>query len=144
MNTDVVRVLVVDDDAAIRGLLSMVLEEAGYEVLTAQDGGEALRYLGERQRRMVVLLDYSMPRVDGLAVLRAVAADPALSAHRAFVLITAVAGSLPHEAHVLMSRLGIGIMEKPFDLDRVIAVVGRAAQHIVTPPDSPGYSSLDP
>ena len=62
-------ILVVDDDAAIRRVLSRGLEAEGYEVATASDGGGALVEL-ERHLPDLVVLDVGMPGLDGLAVAR--------------------------------------------------------------------------
>lgn len=62
------RVLVVDDDADIRGLLRQLLERAGYEVAEAPDGREGLRTLYSATPDLV-LLDVSMPGLDGWQTL---------------------------------------------------------------------------
>jgi two-component system response regulator MprA len=62
-------ILVVDDDAAIRRVLSRGLAAEGYEVATASDGGAALVEL-ERHVPDLVVLDVGMPGLDGLAVAR--------------------------------------------------------------------------
>lgn len=61
-------VLVVDDDDDIRGLVRELLERAGHEVRTASNGREGLRMLFERTPDLVIL-DVSMPELDGWAVL---------------------------------------------------------------------------
>ena len=60
------RVLVVDDEPTIRTLARVVLEMAGYEVTLAGDGDEALDHFGTGDDFDLVLLDYFMPRRDGL------------------------------------------------------------------------------
>ena len=62
------RVLVVDDEAAIRDSLRMTLEYAGYEFTGAATGQEGLA-LAEREMPDVVLLDIKMPGMDGMDVL---------------------------------------------------------------------------
>jgi DNA-binding response OmpR family regulator len=62
------RVLVVDDDTDIRGLVKELLERAGYLVAEASDGREALRAL-HSWRPDLVILDVSMPALDGWATL---------------------------------------------------------------------------
>ncbi len=62
-------VLVVDDEPAIRDLLTLILEGDGYEVRHASDGAEAL-LAAERQPPDVILLDMSLPGVDGAEVAR--------------------------------------------------------------------------
>jgi CheY-like chemotaxis protein len=62
-------VLAVDDDPMILELLTAVLTPRGYQVVTAQNGGEALMLL-EASPVDVVLLDVAMPGVDGMSALR--------------------------------------------------------------------------
>ncbi len=67
------RVLVVDDDRAVRDSLRRSLEFNGYEVVLAGDGAEALVSLGVHQPD-VVLMDVMMPRLDGIETTRALRA----------------------------------------------------------------------
>ena len=69
------RILVVDDEAANRGLVRRVLDPLGYEVVEASDGQEALALISA-QSPDLVLLDLVMPRMDGYAVVRALKSDP--------------------------------------------------------------------
>lgn len=62
------RILVVDDEQVILDLCQMILRSRGYEVITAQSGGEGLQ-LVERKQPALVLLDYMMPTMDGMSVL---------------------------------------------------------------------------
>lgn len=63
------RILVADDDADLLGLLKFSLSQAGFEVLTAVDGSQALAMF-QQQVPDLVLLDISMPELDGLEVCR--------------------------------------------------------------------------
>jgi len=63
-------VLLVDDEPLVRDSVSRILAEAGYQVQTAVDGAEALELLQGAARFDVVLLDQSMPKMGGRAVLR--------------------------------------------------------------------------
>ncbi|MGE7416715.1 response regulator [Methylobacterium tarhaniae] len=72
-------VLVVDDDPATRDLLARFLRRDGFTVATAPDGRAGLEQ-ARRLRPRVVLLDVTMPRMDGWAVLRALRADPEFGA----------------------------------------------------------------
>ena len=64
------RILVIDDNAAIRELLRLVLEEEGYEVIEAADGAEGLqRY--QATPTDLVITDLQMPGMDGLELLMA-------------------------------------------------------------------------
>ena len=83
-------VLVADDDARIRRLLRLTLEGT-YRVIEAADGAEALRLLFQ-ERPDVLLLDVVMPIIDGLAVCRAVRAEPKFD-QLGIVIISANAGA---------------------------------------------------
>uniref|UniRef100_UPI003F885D49 hybrid sensor histidine kinase/response regulator n=1 Tax=Methylobacterium sp. NMS12 TaxID=3079766 RepID=UPI003F885D49 len=72
-------VLVVDDDASSRDLLARYLEKDGFGVVTAADGRAGLD-TARRLRPRVILLDVTMPHMDGWSVLRALRADPDLGA----------------------------------------------------------------
>jgi two-component system response regulator (stage 0 sporulation protein F) len=62
------RVLVVDDEASVRGALAKILRYEDYEVIEAADGPSALELVG-RERLDLVFLDIKMPGMDGLEVL---------------------------------------------------------------------------
>lgn len=68
------KVLVVDDDASIRELLSVRLGVLGYQVVTARDGGAALDRISEFKPDAVIL-DLAMPRLDGFGVLERLGRD---------------------------------------------------------------------
>jgi DNA-binding NarL/FixJ family response regulator len=84
-----IRVVVVDDEALIRGGLRLLIgREADLELVgEAGDGAGALELI-RRLRPDVALLDIRMPGVDGLAALRAISADPALAGTRVVVVTT--------------------------------------------------------
>ena len=103
------RVLVVDDDAAIRDTLRDLLDAEGYDVALACHGLEALESL-RRQRADVVILDLRMPVMTGDELLAQLDADPDLC--RIPVLILSANKDLP--AHAL---------RKPVDLDELLGAV---------------------
>ena len=83
-------ILVVDDEPGIRRLLRLTLGTE-HEVEEAADGEEALRQIS-RERPDVILLDVAMPVMDGLAVCRAVRAQPELDG-LGIIIVSAFAGS---------------------------------------------------
>jgi CheY-like chemotaxis protein len=72
-------VLVADDEEDIVGLVTTIIERSGHEVVAVRNGAQALAALRERRPDLVVL-DISMPEVDGLEVLRRIRADEETSA----------------------------------------------------------------
>jgi CheY-like chemotaxis protein len=72
------QILIVDDYAGALYLRSRILSEAGYEVLEATTGEEALR-LARANRPSLVLLDVNLPDISGTEVCRQLKADPATS-----------------------------------------------------------------
>jgi two-component system response regulator AtoC len=119
-NTQGALVLIAEDDRAIRFSLVCSLKAAGYRVLEASDGGEALMRI-DRDRPDAVLLDLKMPGRDGLAVLAEL--GTAL-AELPVIVITAYGGSAP--AIEAMRRGAYDYLTKPFDLDEVQLTLERA------------------
>ena len=116
------RVLVVEDDPSVRGLLHTLLSAEGYDVTTASDGSAGLSKAGALQPA-VILLDLVMPDLGGVRVLQELRRDPALAATPVIV----VSGVDDLEA----ARCLVGtesVFEKPFEvlelLDRIGAVTG--------------------
>ena len=70
-------VLVIDDDSGFRKSLTGVLKQSGYQALEAANGREALERLREMPKPRVVVVDWSMPEMDGLDFIRTVRAQPA-------------------------------------------------------------------
>jgi CheY-like chemotaxis protein len=71
-------ILVAEDSMTILAMVSSRLTRAGYEVVTATRGDEALRFVQENHPRLA-LLDVEMPGLDGVEVTRQIRADPALA-----------------------------------------------------------------
>ena len=72
------RILLVDDDPALLRASSRLFEKAGYEVLEAEEGALGLR-LAQDHKPHLVLLDVTMPGMDGLAVCRRIKEDEDLA-----------------------------------------------------------------
>lgn len=116
------RVLVVDDDPAIRRILTLTLELEGYEIETASDGQEALRALG-RALPDVVVLDVMMPKLNGFQVLQRMREEPR-TADVPVIILTAKAGT---EDVWEGWRRGVDYyMTKPFDVEELL----RFMEHI--------------
>ncbi|MBW3615659.1 MAG: EAL domain-containing response regulator [Actinobacteria bacterium] len=112
-------VLVVDDDALIRRLVSIRLTDAGFEVIQAPDGESALDLVAER-RFSVVLLDNQMPGLSGPEVLRRLRASSA-TATLPVIMVTA---SATVDDRVAGLQAGADdYITKPFSMEEVVARV---------------------
>jgi two-component system chemotaxis response regulator CheY len=114
-------ILAVDDSASMRQMVSHVLREAGFRVIEASDGEEALE-LAARSRVDAVITDHNMPRMDGLSLVRMLRKMDDY-ARTPIVLLTT-------ESSDEMKRRGreagaTGWMVKPFDPMRLIEMCRR-------------------
>ena len=117
------RILVVEDDPNMRGLLQVLLDTEGYEVATASDGLAGLSQAAQTAPQLI-LLDLNMPDLGGLRVLEQLRADPGLAATPVLV-VTGQVDAVP----VVEDLLGDDrVLLKPFAvaelLERVEQVTG--------------------
>ena len=115
------RVLVVDDDAEVRGLLASILTRRKMEVDQATDGREALDLI-RANSYAVVLLDLMMPNMNGFEVLDALD----VSSKQPVVLV--VTGADRSQIEALDTRRIHGIVRKPFDSDDLGDIVVHCAE----------------
>lgn len=113
------RILAVDDSASMRQMVSFTLEKAGYEVIEATDGEDALAKLDGHHLDMVIT-DLNMPRLNGIELVRRVRAMPK---HR-FVPIIMLTTEASSDNKALGKSAGAtGWLVKPFKPAQLIAVV---------------------
>lgn len=110
------RVLIVEDDPAIRGLLAALLEREAIGFDTAADGAQALQRLSEHQYGLV-LLDLMMPRVDGFQLLDAVGLLP----ERPVVIVMSAFDQVTYGK--FDPELVSAVVKKPFDIHEIAQVV---------------------
>jgi two-component system response regulator VanR len=116
------RVLVVDDEAPIRGLIAKIVERSGHSVTVARDGGEAIARLGEEEFGVVVL-DLMMPSVDGYAVIDFIRSRGGV--RPAIIVITAGDSAAIRQLDGAMVH---SVVRKPFDIDVLGDLIGAAAE----------------
>jgi diguanylate cyclase (GGDEF)-like protein len=138
------RVLIADDQTELLYLMKEMIEAAGFEVFTANDGAEALTAVFENNPDIIVL-DYNMPRKDGLEVAEDLKNNP-LFAHIPIIIVTGAG-----DKKTKMKGLGMGIDDyliKPVDTEELIArirmILKRNKQVLDTNPLSklPGNPSI--
>lgn len=112
-------VLVVDDDRILQALLQELLEDEGYKVDIAIDGQDALEKLDYQHHHYdVILLDLTMPRMNGLQLLQT------LRQRGPGSLSSIIAHSGDYMALQQAVRMGVGnSLSKPFDLDTLLAMI---------------------
>lgn len=110
-------VLIVDNDDSVRFVLREALADAGYEVVEARDGQEAMLWLSTGRPGLIVL-DLKMPSMDGAGFVQALRTEPHL--WNVPVLVLSAALDLEMQA----GSLGVaGWLPKPFELDGLLEAV---------------------
>lgn len=109
------KILVVDDCATTRKLLTLYLKSKGYEVVTAENGLDALEKVGKESVNLV-LSDLNMPYMDGIELVRNLRANPD-TAELPVVMVTTEAD--PEEKEKAMKAGANGYMIKPVTAEMV-------------------------
>src|SRR6266404_976203 len=112
------RILVIDDEAAIRDSLRMTLEYEGYEFIGAATGQEGLA-LAERESPDLVLLDIKMPGMDGIDVLGRIR-----SQNESLPVVMISGHGTTSTAVEAIKRGAVDFLDKPFDsIDRLLVTI---------------------
>ncbi|HYK01672.1 MAG TPA: response regulator [Thermoanaerobaculia bacterium] len=117
------KVLVVDDDDAIRSMVERVLRREHFDVESARDGFEAIEKLA-RNNYAAVLLDLMMPRVDGHGVLRFLETERPAEKPWVIVMTANMQGANETAAAKPVFR----VLPKPFDIRQLISHVKECGQ----------------
>ncbi|PYO93307.1 MAG: response regulator [Gemmatimonadetes bacterium] len=111
-------VAIIEDDSEFRNMLRELLEEERYRVVAVSNGAEALETLRGDTLPNVILLDVSMPVMDGFDFLRFRNDDPQL----AQVPVVLVTNAKPHER----PTIGVNdVVRKPIDIDEILFAIKR-------------------
>lgn len=128
------RILVVDDDDAIRALVSTVLRRRGYRVDVARNGVDAMEKIVEHRYALVVL-DLMMPRMSGFEVLDRLGEQP-VAARPLVLLLTA--GNEPRAAGM---GFVVGTIHKPFDIGLLLDSVAGCLASVQQEADPEGIGN---
>jgi two-component system chemotaxis response regulator CheY len=115
-------ILTVDDSASVRQMVTFTLAAAGYTVIAAVDGKDALTKLTGSVS--LVITDLNMPNLDGIGLIRNVRANPALKGIPIIMLTTESQESRKQEGKAAGAT---GWIVKPFTRQQMLAVVKRVA-----------------
>ncbi|HSA79055.1 MAG TPA: sigma-54 dependent transcriptional regulator [Nitrospirota bacterium] len=116
------KILVVDDEQSMRDFLSIMLKKEGYDVVTAENGGGALKAI-QAEIFDLVITDVKMPDIDGIEVLKTV---KEVSPETVVIMITAFATA---ETAVEAMKLGAyDYITKPFKVDEIKLVIQKALE----------------
>ncbi len=116
------RLLLVDDEEDLRTVLGQELSAAGYEVVTAPDGVEAIRIL-QTEKFDVALLDIQMPNKDGIAVLKHLSEN-----HPSTIAIILTGHADLYHAMEAKKYGAREFISKPFQIDDVTSTLQRLLQ----------------
>jgi DNA-binding response OmpR family regulator len=112
------RVLVIDDDLPLRGMLAAALRQHGFQVLLAGDGGEGQRALNIHNPD-VIILDLAMPNVNGWDFLQRLQE----TGRRGSIPIIVVSAHLRTEPQAVLKMGVSAILPKPFNLPELIDLI---------------------
>jgi CheY-like chemotaxis protein len=114
------RILVIDDDADVRGSVAEVLEDEGFTVAKAENGAAALKMLLSGTRPDIILLDMMMPEMDGWAFCVEQQKYPEIAG---IPVIVFTAYGVPRETAAQMGAQGF--LKKPLRLAELLAAIHR-------------------
>lgn len=116
-------IMIVDDSASLRQVASIVLKGAGYELIEACDGSDALARLNDHKVHLIIS-DVNMPVMDGIAFMKAVKSLP----NHKFTPIVMLTTTSQEDKRQEAREAGVKAwMVKPFDKDKLLEVVSRFA-----------------
>jgi two-component system, OmpR family, KDP operon response regulator KdpE len=124
------KILIADDDPQILRALKVTLRARGYDIVTADDGAEALE-LAAAQHPDLVMLDLGMPRLDGVEVIEGL---------RGWTQVPILVVSGRTDASDKVDALDAGAddyVTKPFAIDEILARIRALTRRVVSPDDEP-------
>ncbi|MEW6542925.1 MAG: response regulator [Nitrospirota bacterium] len=116
------QILVVDDSVTMRQMVSFTLTSAGFEVIEAGDGQEAVGKLNGGARPNLVITDLNMPKMDGISLIKAVRAMPPLKLTPILMLTTESDETKKKEGQTAGAT---GWIVKPFNPEQMLKVIAK-------------------
>jgi len=112
-------ILIVDDSASVRQVVSIALKQAGYDVVAAEDGMDALTKLDGRKLHLVIS-DVNMPRLDGIGFITQMKAKPAYKFTPVIMLTTEAGDAKKQEGKAAGAKAWV---VKPFQPAQLLSAV---------------------
>ncbi|MBI5746008.1 MAG: response regulator [Nitrospirae bacterium] len=112
-------ILTADDSVSIRQMVSFTLKSAGYEVVEAVDGHDALEK-AKTKTTQLVLTDQNMPKMDGLTLIKSLRALPQYKSVPILMLTTEASDAMKAQGRAAGAT---GWLVKPFDPEKLLEVV---------------------
>ena len=122
----VAKICVIEDDSATRETLCFLLAEAGYEVVSADNGSDGRALLEASDAPMVVLLDFWLPGLSGGDILNLWVNDGSLRKQHIFILMSGSTQAIVEACGEAISAMSVHVIAKPFDVDELAQAVRRA------------------
>jgi len=114
-------ILIVDDSASVRQVVSIALKQAGYDVIAAEDGMDALGKLDGRKLHLVIS-DLNMPRLDGIGFLTQLKAKPDYKFTPVIMLTTEAADAKKAQGRAAGAKAWV---TKPFQPEQLLGAVAK-------------------
>ncbi len=112
-------IMIIDDSASIRMVVSIALKKAGYEVIEAVDGGDALEKIKGRKINLIIC-DVNMPNMDGISFLKMIKQDPDYKFTPVIMLTTESQEAKKQEGRAAGAKAWV---VKPFKPEQMLAAV---------------------
>lgn len=112
--------MTVDDSASVRQMVSMTMEEAGYEAIEAVDGQDALNKLDNGEKVDALIVDLNMPNLDGIELIKHVRKKPQ---YKYIPIIVLTTESLAKKKQEAKAAGATGWIVKPFRPEQLISVI---------------------
>ncbi|SNY61221.1 response regulator [Paractinoplanes atraurantiacus] len=115
-------ILIVDDSASVRQVVSIALKGAGYEVITANDGKDALSKMSGGQRLHLIISDVNMPNMDGITFVAEAKKLPAYKFTPIIMLTTESQDDKKKQAQAAGAKAWV---TKPFQPEQMLSAVSK-------------------
>ena len=123
-------VCVIEDDEGIRETVRDLLIDVGYDVIEAATGLAGKQILDASAERLIVVLDYRLPALDGCDLLEIVAQDEDLRERHTIIMMSASPARTIEDCEEAIDELNVPIVPKPFDIDDLVEAVREAEKRL--------------